>query len=413
MVKRNYIKDLLRHGYFILALLITSVAMTGIVASYEFGLFGALMSINGARALLIVGLIVCAVVGGIYLIMGLKFKKQSVADSVYLAITLIGIVFLFYFLIALKTPNARRILFAIALIVIGGILSFIRIWNYEHADSHGKFNTDGNHIKQYFAELFNKFSFASIVVAFVVLVCFAHLVLNSTFAPILKDTATLIISAICVIPLIVYGVLNAKDRDISPVDALAFAALLALPVVLAMIFVLYYSPLRVIVWAVIFGALIVFIFLRLVTYGSVKGHVRKTFSANNYFQKVFAKHDPLLSLSIGALIALVALVTLSTRSFQEHLLDGASVGLVLKSVPIAVVLVSAVGALVLFAIVTLLGCKNKNVGIVDFFLANCVSFIIFGYLTLIAHPSPILLYLLSAFLVYCIIITVVRVKSTK
>ena len=117
---KTYFKDVAKKGYLLAAVLFAAVAFTAIVASYEYGLFGILINAVHAASYLQIALIIFSVIMLIYLVASLKVKHLTVADSAYIALCLIGVIFLFYTIIALNEFNARRVLFAVILIVLGG-----------------------------------------------------------------------------------------------------------------------------------------------------------------------------------------------------------------------------------------------------------------------------------------------------
>lgn len=409
--KKNYFKDVAKKGYLIAALLLAMLAITGIVASYEFGLYGVVQATSHIMVFVTVVLAIVGLAILAFLIIGLKLKNPSIADAFYLAIVAFGIGFLLFVAIELKEFNLRRVLFAVIVLVVGAVLLTLRIASYEKANSEGKLKGSNNVIKSYYSELINNYSFLSIIIIAGVSICAAYILFNKSIGVQLKYSEFYAVAIICIIPFFIYAIKAAFSKTVNVLDAFLLSGVVSFPVLFVQIFVTSYSPLRAILWG---SALIVYLALTFIRYISYKPNALPAkFKATdgNYFKTLFAKYDILLAIAIASVTALAGLIMLRTRAIQTYFFDANSaINIVVRAIPYAVTLVASLVPLAFFALTALLSICKKSVGIGDFFLLICFCFVIFGFVLLIAHPSPWMIYLNSAFCLYTVVLTFIRSK---
>ena len=408
--KKNYFKDVAKKGYVIAALLFAMLAITGIVASYEFGLYGTVAATGHVMSFVTVVLSVIGLATLAFLIIGLRLKNPSIADAIYLAIVAFGIAFLLFVAIELKEFNIRRVLFAVIVLVLGAVLLTLRIVGYEKANGEGKLKGSNNAIKSYYSELINKYSFVAIILAAAVSICGAYILFNKSIGVQLKYSEFYAIAIICLIPFFIYAVNAAFSRTVNVLDAFLLSGVVSFPVLFVQIFVTSYSPLRAILWAV---ALMIYLALTFIRYLRYKpGALPVEYKTDgNYFKTLFAKYDILLAMAIASITALAGLIMLRTRAIQTYFFDvDGAISIATRAIPYAVTLVASLVPLAFFALTALLSVVKKTVGIGDFFLLICFCFVIFGFVILIAHPSPWMLYLNSAFCLYTVVLTFIRSK---
>ncbi len=409
--KKNYFKDVAKKGYVIAALLFAMLAITGIVASYEYGLYGSVAATDHIMSFVTVVLSVIGLATLAFLIIGLRLKSPSIADAVYLAIVAFGIAYLLFVAIELKEFNIRRVLFAVIVLVLGAVLLTLRIAGYEKANSEGKFKASDNVIKSYYFELINKYSFVAIILAAAVSICGAYILFNKSIGVQLKYSEFYAVAIICLIPFFIYAVKAAFSNTINVLDAFLLSGVVTFPVLFVQIFVTSYSPLRAILWAI---ALIIYLALTFIRYLRYKPNalpVEFKTTDGNYFKTLFAKYDILLAMAIASIIALAGVIMLRTRAIQTYFFDpDGAIKILTRAIPYAVTLAGSLIPLAFFALTALLSVGKKSVGIGDFFLLICFCFVIFGFVILIAHPSPWMLYLNSAFCLYTVVLTFIRSK---
>ena len=410
--KKGYFKSFAKSGFLLHAAFITSVLLTLLVANYEYGLFNMLFTQKRLFTYVLVIISVFAVVGVAYLLVSLKISHVTLADAVYLSLAVVGVAYAIYTAAALGNFNARRILFAVIVFAVGVALLIVRAVTFNKLAAKEQSITL-NKVKSYFTRVINEFSLLGVVLAAGVTVCVAYLVLNVSFGKNLKDTTYLIIAACCLLPLIAYAIKGALNRNVNIFDALLLSGVISVPVVLLQVLLVAYSQMRLAVWATVFCAYLVLYLFRFARYSVTPCQEKPCKCAlKGYYGEISKKHDPLLTLAIGGFIATVAITLLKGQAINDYLIKNGAFVFSLKGIPIMVVLAAAFLSLAFFALIPLIGVKKKNVFVGDFFLAICFTFVIFGFITYIAYPSPLYLYLLIAFAAYCVVMTVTRMAIT-
>ena len=415
--KKSYFNELAKKGYLLIALLITTLAMTAFVASYDYGIFGTIMKHPKVLALVLVIAAVFAVMMVLYLLISLKVKKITVADAFYFAALFVGVFFLLYVLIALKSFNFRRAIVPIVLIILGAALIALRIKGFNKAVNESKAKSN-NVIKAYFSEIFDKFSFFGIIIAAGVAVCLVYLVLNPSVVVELFHTKNFIlIGVICLLPLVAFAVKGAISKTVTLFDAVLVMAALVLPISLVHILLTAFSTAKIILWAVILAVYLVCLMFRFTKYEVDACSVKPACACKCYFKSVANKFDLVTAIAIGALIALTASVLLASGTFIDSLFEGGvslkNIHISTKGLPVIVVTLSAIVGIGLFALIALLGVKKKSVGISDYALMVSASFNVFGLITLIAYPSIVFLYGLLIFTAYTLILLIIRLTTIK
>lgn len=409
--KKNYFKDVAKKGYVIAALLFAMLAITGIVASYEYGLYGTVASTGHVMSFVTVVLSIVGLATLAFLIIGLRLKNPSIADAIYLAIVAFGIAYLLFVAIELKEFNLRRVLFSVIVLVLGAVLLTLRIAGYEKANSEGKLKGSKNVVKSYYSELINKYSFVAIILIAAVSICGAYILFNKSIGVQLKYSEFYAVAIICLIPFFIYAIKAAFSKTVNVLDAFLLSGVVSFPVLFVQIFVTSYSPLRAILWAV---ALIIYLALTLIRYLRYKPDalpVEYKTTDGNYFKTLFAKYDILLAMAIASITALAGVIMLRTRAIQTYFFDAnGAINILTRAIPYAATLAGSLIPLAFFALTALLSVGKKSVGIGDFFLLICFCFVIFGFVILIAHPSPWMIYLNSAFTLYTVVLTFIRSK---
>ncbi len=405
--RKNYFKNLLKSGHFVLALLISSLVMTFVVANYEYKFLSVFFANNHILSLITILFAVFAVVLLIYLCIEFKSKKPTIADSIYIALIVVGLAYFVYVGLVLKTFNLNRLIFPISSLVLGFLFLSIRT-HYFYIDATRKPFVPKNKISQYYSALFSQYPFFAIVVISVACLFLSYFLTDDPIITVIKHKTTFIVCSICVLPTIIYAITKANSKTITVFDALACACILALPLILVKLVLLTYSPLKVCVWAVAFAIFIIYQIIRFQAF-DITVNVQPQ-EKHDYFSTLFAKYDIGLILSVGGLIA----------TFSSLLIDGDLLHPLydLKNfhfdaylIPIVVLTALSLFALIFFAFVPLFGLKKSHVGIIDLFLLFCLSFIIFSFIALISHPSILMLILLIAFLLYTSILLTIRVHS--
>ena len=406
--KKNYFKNLFCSIHLIIALLIASITMTGMVACYDFNLFGAIFKNKHVLALVAVVLVLFAIVFLPYLCFNLKNKKITIADSIYLALVLTGIIFFIYSGFTTRQFSIYQFVFTTLLIAVGFLFIVFRMHFY-YTDAKEFTFVPKNKISKYYVAIFSKFSYVAVIIASGVAILLSYFLTDAPTLTVIKRPRTMIVCLICIFPSIVYALTKINSKTITVFDCLGVACIVALPLILVKFIALSYSPLKVSLWAIVFAIYIVYLLIRYNSFDA-NAKVKVTEKKNDYFATLVAKYDIGLILSVGGLIAM----------FSSLLIDGdllhplyahAKFSISASLLPTIILAGFTFLALVFFVLVCAIGLKKKGVCIVDLFLSFCLSFVLFGLISLISHPSLILLALLLAFLVFAVIILAIRVKA--
>ncbi|MBO7149720.1 MAG: hypothetical protein J6V71_02385 [Clostridia bacterium] len=405
--KKNYLKDLFFNAHFIVALLFTSIVMTGIVANYDFDLLGVIIRYKHVLSLVGITLVLFAIVFIPYLFVNLKNKKITIADSFYLSFIFIGLAFFIYIATTSQSFNLYKVSFAILALAVGGILLVLRMHFYYIDAKEPKFIAK-NKVSKYYSAIFNKFHYISLLVISGIAVFLSYFLTEPATISIIKQPKTMIVLLICILPTIVYAFTKINSKTITVFDCFGVSCILAFPLILFKFIVFTYSPLKVIVWAVALLIYIVYLLLRFKFFDA-----NATVKENNdhhYLSTLYSKYDIGLILSVGGLLAMFASLLIDGDMLHPLYAQG-TIKFSVSLLPIVVLTATSLLTLAFFALVALFGVNKKDVCIADLFLQFCLSFILFGFISLISHPSIILLIMLVAFLVYSVILLTIRVHK--
>ena len=127
---KNYFKVLFKSWHFIFALLLTSLAMTFVCASYDYGILSKIFSDKILLTFAIILFVLISVAVIVYLCLRLKNEKLTIADSLYLTLIFIGIAFFIFIGFNLKTFTLNRFTVAITFLIVGLFFTTIRIHQY-------------------------------------------------------------------------------------------------------------------------------------------------------------------------------------------------------------------------------------------------------------------------------------------
>lgn len=416
---KSYFKDFCKNGHIIPALFFTAILFTAIIVNYEFSIFNRIIKHNDVFTFVIVAAAIMAACVLFYFGLCARKGKITLADVMGISIAVVGLIWLIYTLIIHDSMTTHRLILIIGAIVIGLSYTALRIFQYSREHSPAKiFNRT---FKGYCVTVVEKFSFPALVVIAGVCTCVTYLIFNAKFLRSfisIKDVNLIAVGIILAIPVIVYAIKSVFDRKINTVDAILFSGIVPITVTLIQILVKYPSEKKLAVWMIAVGVYLVAMLIRFVRFDltakitSLK--TCKNCSVINYFGKLFKTYDVALILAAGALIAGTALVVLKTQAFKTYFgIKNGAISIELKLIPITIITLTAVATLGLGALVSASSLKRKDVCIGDLLLSICFSFVIFGFITLVSHPSPNLLKILIVLTVYCISLFSVRIVNVN
>lgn len=405
---KNYLKDFCKSEKLIISLLLTCFALTLLTANYIFDITQVLYS--STHVLLLFAICVCVFLVPVlaYILFSLRAKKLTIADAIYVSLILIGVAFFLFFAIALDKINKIKIIFGLTLIIAGLILTLIRIAVYAKLKSDEK--SQVYNVKQFCKDILSKYSFVALFFISISIICFTYFLLTPQVILTLKDKTFMLTTLILFLPTIAYAIFNLKNKQVFLLDAVALALLFACPIMFASIMIFSFSKLKIYVLAITMLVLGAYLLIRFAYYNPDA----KTEKSNKcgYVKCVLSKYNVLMILSIGGLIALFAKL-LITSDVLHPLYAFEKFTFNVNLLPTILLTFIALTALGLFALISLFGITKKGVGITDLSLAISLSFIVFGLISLISHPSLYFLIGLSAFLVYSLILLIIRVKKYK
>ena len=402
--KTNYLSQFIKKGYLLISLLLTSLALTAIVAVYEFKLLSILRQYNHIFLLALI----CGLTFGTallaYLIISVENKQTSTADSIYFTMLFCGIAYLIFIFAGLNYPTRKNLAVAIACLCSGVFFTVVRIAFFNKVNKSEKTAP----IKRYFTDLLKKFNFFSIIICSIVLICLAYFLVDYKVINLIIHKKMFIVCSILALPIFLYAIKSLTSASLTFMDVVAVCAIIALPIIATIVYVFSFSMLKFIVLVVAVCLLIAYFLFRFIFYNpdNVKSKTIKT----GYVNAILNNFCILEIASIGSILALVS--TLLISSDVLHPLYRIKVAIPHVNVlPALVLAISALFTLALFSAVALFGACKKGISLIDYALACAISFILFGFVGLIAHPSIIMLIGLSVFLIFSCLILVVRTKS--
>ena len=127
---KNYFNVFFKSWYFVLSLVLASLFITFVCASYSYGILNAILSNKVIFTVLIILFSILAVAVLVYMVLSLKKTRLTIADSLFFALILIGVAFFIFVSIAIKSFNVNRFATLITFLTFGIFFSTIRIHQY-------------------------------------------------------------------------------------------------------------------------------------------------------------------------------------------------------------------------------------------------------------------------------------------
>ena len=405
----------------ILTLLFTSVAMTGILASYEFGLFGLLFKNTHLFKYAVIAFSIIAGFTLITMIFEIKSKKLTPFDSIFPAMILVSIAFVIYVSKHGGLVSTHRTVFFAVLLAVGVIAMIIRSVFFNPDDLPSAAECRRNTLKNYYKTIIDKYSLFVILAIAAVCICAGYLMFNMSFARTLyKQKIDVVIGLLFLVPFIVYAIKSSLNKKINLIDAIILSGLISIPVITVQVFKLSYSPLRIGIIGSVIMAWLILTFVRYTTF-DMRATLDKTATPacdcnckiGFYYKTLFKKFGFFSALAIASLIALATLAMLGTYVVKTYFVNTDVIHAPLKIIPIAVVLGACLIGLGFSAIGALTAIFSKKVGAGDYLLLLCLLFCVLGFVVYAAHLSPNFLKLLIPFTVYCVVLTAIRIAVVQ
>ncbi len=409
-----YIKNLFKFGNLIPSLLLTALALTAIALNYEFHLFRDFQSRKELFTLLIVAVSIIAVVGLGFLLTSIKNKMITFADHLCFAMVLTAIGLMIYNFAVFNTINPRPLYAIIALFVVGLIFMILYAKFFDETATSNEIIYTKNCMSGYFATIFKRYSFISIVVTAIVSVCGLYLVLNPYFR---MDILTTLNQhpAISYIMYITMGLIGlylintAFSKKIVPADVLFLSSIISLPITLAQIIIKYPTAEgSFLAWAILTALVLVFGIVRFARFDVTVTDDKKL--SGNYAKQLFAKYNPLLVLSIASIIVSTVAIIYKGRLLQHSF--NYSNGTFDPSLRFIILLI--VGATIfvfgVWAVVTsILNLKSSKITSGDLMLALLTVTALFALSFIAFSKITWILVTIACGLAICLVLLVIRI----
>lgn len=420
--KCTYLRDFVRKGFLLAALLFAAVMTAVLVSVNEFGLAAALVSDKKLLVALAVICVYYALVTLIGFFGNLKRGSVSLFDSFFWACLFAGVLYVLYFVIILqKTSSIIHWAIGLGLAVIGLIFIIINAVRYKSAPASVAPSADGigNKVADYYNAVNNKYSFFLIVLfSALITVCAFLGIFNAHSFGI--NTKSAIILALCALPVLLYLIFGVSDKTIGLFDFALLALALSVPCIFVLVGYGNFSGSTLVLYFSLAGAVfIIALFYSVLRWicSDPKAEfnyipAKKTGRFDKYFSAFSAKFNLLLAISCGSVLTVITLVLFRFTSFgfyAQLLADGSAQGLN----SILIYLISAVCylSLILFGIIAFVNIKSPKVNIGDFALMVCLSYSVFGLLSFINVFSRLGCVILAITLLLSLTILAARIKN--
>ncbi len=425
--KRGYFCSLFTTGIFIIALLICSVAITAIIANYDYGIMHSLFirkqELNdGVYDLFTVLGIVAGALLIIFLVIEIFNRKVGLGDALSIALVLAGGFYIVYVITVLKEVTLFRVLGGSLAIVFGVVFITLRAIFFKKFQAKAPREYTSNTIVDIFASVNAKFSFLSILLTACVFVIATFLAFNPNFSGIVRDTLKyypvlkyfgIAVGAVGVI----FAFTSAFSKKTNFLDVILWSGIIVAP--LSLIILLGYrgkNPTLLTTYLIILATYLLLVIIRNVAINLKNKKEEK--SNGGYFKQLIKKCNPILALLTAfILVSFVALV-LRTNAINEYFFaQNGQVALFSYKFALLIVL-ALVGAGVLLGslVGALLNLTSKRVTLGDFGLLTLLLTSLSTFAILLVYSSLIFIIVtacVSAILLALFITRIIIVEKNK
>ena len=393
--KLDYFFSIIKNGYIIIALFITTLSLTVLCYGYNQNAFELIKSNKSLFLFLTISFTYFTLLSVLYMFFSTKKKHLSLADSLAFSYLFTGLLYALFLIIIAKDFNIYRLIFCTVLIIIGFIFSLLYKLSFSLGVKVKKIYYTNHSLSGYYSTLFKDFSFFGILLASFAFCCFAFLFSEVNYLQSLQDKRFFFVVFICLFPFIIYYSTSLSSKKITTFDAYLLAQFISMPVIiLHAILINNAQPTKLI--ACIIGIVIILISsifryclfdLSIPTFNTV--NTNSDWKTLNYLKRLFSKYNPLLMLTIGGLITIVSLLTLFRLSNFSKVVSFNEGTLIfsLKALPFFFVNLVIYGTLIAFGIISLVNIKSYDITSGDFTLATLIAFTFFASISLLIVPS--------------------------
>ena len=410
---KNYFKGLFSGINIFVTIFLICIAMTALVANYEFGIIGAIVSSKSVFTYSLVLSGVALLIFIAYLVLCAKKEKITLADSIALASIIIGLALIFYFVIATGTFNLRRILAIVGCIIFGFAYIMIRSHCYGNAKQK---EYPPHSIRGYYATIIKKYplplvAFVSALLVFIVFLALASGFVRSFFRT--NRLATLIACIILAVPIIAWAIRSVFKPAINFVDVLLLSVVAVFPIALLQILVTSFSTYKMLAWSIALAVYLIVMFIRLSKFDLTKKETVVTDYSGNYLRCVSSKYSLLEILALASFMALIVFVMLKISVLLGAITLILKGNMTYRVLPILALSGFVFGVVGICALGSLVGAKNKQLGTSDFMLMTLIAFAIANLIVFAVDQSIFLLIAVAVLIIYSLVLAAIRIVALR
>lgn len=313
-----YLGQLFRYGYFVSGLLIASVIATLAVALVKLDIISAINSVKNLKLFLIIAVGVISLFVVIYLLAKIRCKRLCIADSIGIAIVLVGIAATALIFIKTDYQNIGKndiisMIIGVVILVLGLTYFFFRMAFFVKHERRSIIYIK-NSVTSYFSVIGQKYSFASVLLCGLVLCSLSYIALTSSYANLIviqfiNNRPFSIVMGFAIVCLILYCIIQASEKNVNPVDLLICSGVIFFPITIVNSIILKENYVRSLTFIALLLALyLMLLIVRLMSFDVTvinKPKNRRTFS------------EVILSITVSALILAGAILVYQTNALRN------------------------------------------------------------------------------------------------
>lgn len=404
----RYFKTFVKYGYFFVSVLLSALALTLLVAIFDYDLITAINSVKNLTLYMGIAVGIIGLFTLIYLLAKIRCERLSIADSLGFSLIVTGIGTSLYFALIVQRfdqTGIRRIIIGATIFILGITYLLLRLTFFKKHERR-KIIFIKNSLTGYFSLIGQKYSFMSVILTGIVACAVMHLALTSSFAnyvatSFIYDKAFLIIMSVTAVCFLLYLVIEVSNKHVTPVDLLISSGIVFFPISVLNVVLLKPSIARPLTFiAIAFAFYLVLLIVRINCFDitAPEKHDKKHFS------------DIILEIAISTLLVGGTALLIHSNAINGSLPLLGNVGTphCITFFPV-IVIALAIAASVLFNLTTsIINVNGKKLNGSD--VLSDVSFItsILSFSLIAIYPSIIFIAALVAFFLMNLTIFIAR-----
>ena len=238
--RQCYFKEFVKHGYFVISLLLSTLAITFLALNGKYQIVDAVESVKNLLLYVCVALGVFVLFIIIYMLAKVRSSRLSVADSIGFATLLTGIGSVLFFTLYVRNFSQNGIIYIVlsgVMAVLGIAYLLLRLAFFKEHERR-KIVYIKNTLTGYFSVIGQKYSFVSVVLTALIACSFMWLMLTPSFANYIvtsflyNTTFTVILSVVAVL-FVLYLAIEVSSKHVVPVDIILASGIIFFPVSVA------------------------------------------------------------------------------------------------------------------------------------------------------------------------------------